>query len=210
MEGYATDNVYSGAPPANPWVAADGTWVNMELALWNNAQNTGAQLIAVAAYGGATQTHSSFNSLALRIYALASYLLAVPASGHPKMDFSYQGTNQGPTSCTTISYYPEWELNYGTPTQNAYYDSTNKVYRRAFTQGEVFVNPSSTTSTATITFSSPVYRVTPAGANIPGIPNNLGGDNGNGSGTISEPAITSLTLPPYSAAIVLNALQTVN
>ncbi len=203
MEGFATSNAFSPAPPADPWVAVDGTWVNMELALWNNSQNPKARIVATATYGAATQVYADFDALGLRLYALASYLLAYSGAAQPRSYFYYQP----PIVCKQIYYFPEWKLDYGTPTKDPYYDTAKNVYRRKFTNGEVFVNPSSTASTGTITFQNTVYLVRPAGGNIPGIPNNLGGDGGHGDGTLTEPPITSLTLPPHSAAIVLNARQ---
>ena len=65
---------------------------------------------------------------------------------------------------------------------------------RHYTNGLVVVNPSS--NSATITLSATYYQATPQGGGpVP--------SDGSAPGSLSYPAVTSLTLAPDTAAVLL-------
>jgi len=199
MEGFATSNAYTLAN-ADPWVAFDSTWINMMTAMLNNSANTNAKLVVTVSYGAPDGTYPDFTAQGLRLYALASYLLG--ATDH---SYFFYGVG-GSSGCQNVSYFPEWDVNYGTPTNTVANDQNYNVYRRSFSNAEVFVNPSSTTASNPIPVSVPMYRVEPSGGYIPGIPDNLAGDNGQGTGQLQlvpyAPG-SSFTVPPASAVILV-------
>ncbi|MBL7170306.1 MAG: hypothetical protein ISS48_04760, partial [Candidatus Aenigmarchaeota archaeon] len=96
-----------------------------------------------------------------RLYSLASFLLGKQS----KSSFSF-----GPYS-NKKSGYPEYYIKIGEPTQSfnsvdEYYVSDKKVYRRRFTNGLVFVNPSATVTSTAIGLSKTYYKVNPIGGTI--------------------------------------------
>ncbi len=123
-----------------------------------------------------------------RIYGLASYLMC-------KGDFHYLALNW---SETTTVYLPEMDLLVGQPIET-YLDVTqyrhgSGIYGRRFERALVLINPGE----ATITEALPttMYRVDPDGGVVP----ELGGD-----GQLLYTPVSSVTLGPYSAAILLDS-----
>jgi len=104
-------------------------------------------------------------------------------------------------------WWPEYDIPIGAPVNSAgtsienLYDSANQVYRRKFDNGFVLVNPTSpwdgTGITVTIKLGG-TYRqaVTSGGGEVPA--------NGKPTGRVTYKNVTKVTLPPYSAAILLN------
>jgi hypothetical protein len=129
------------------------------------------------------------------MFALGTYLLI-------KGSHTYLNIIQGEAP----EWYPEYDIPIGTPTQSAgsnidsLYDSANQVYRRSFDNGFVLVNAQDTTgTTVTVNLGGTYYLAqTSGGGTVPasGIP----------TGAVTYRATTQITLPPYSAAVLLNEM----
>jgi hypothetical protein len=124
--------------------------------------------------------------VATRTYYLANYLLV--KGHHTYLDYFAGGP---------LEWYPEWKVDLGAPSgaQATSVASmlTGGVYRRDFAKGSVLVNPSASSVTVTITGN----QVVPSGGGTV----DAAGDE---PGTVSTSAVTSVTLAPTSAAIVLH------
>ena len=124
-----------------------------------------------------------------RMFALGTYLLLKGSRTYFNLE-----TDMAP------EWWPEYDVPIGAPTQNAgtnvdnLYDSANHVYRRNFTNGFVLVNP--TGSSYTVNLGGTYYRVSTSGGGLvpfSGIP----------SGSVTTSAVSSVTLPAYSAVVLL-------
>ncbi len=133
-----------------------------------------------------------------RMFATGSYLLL-------KAGKSYLNIELG----TEPEWWPEYDIPIGAPAESAVADISeldadgNDVYRRRFDNGLVLVNPTNPWDgsgvTRTINLDGTLYLAeTSGGGTVPpsGIP----------TGTVSYRAVTSVELPPYSAAVLLNSM----
>jgi len=129
---------------------------------------------------------SSTSDVATRMYYLGNYLLV--KGHHTYLDY-FQG---GP-----LEWYPEWGIDLGAPTTPATTDVTTLasggVYRRDFAKGSVLVNPTSSPVTVTISGN----QVVPMGGGAVD-------STGTGPGSLSMNAVTSVTVGPTTAEIVLH------
>ena len=127
-----------------------------------------------------------------RMFATASYLLI-------KGSRTYLSLLT--TDDLVLEYYPEYTINLGgaasapTTIDDLWYESWG-VYRRDYTNGIVLVNPD--VSPVTIANLGATYSnvVASGGGSV-----NVSGDY---AGSLSSTPITSLTMPPYSGAILLH------
>lgn len=132
-----------------------------------------------------------------RMFALGSYLLV-------KGNHSYLNLDLGQEP----EWWPEYDIAIGAPTNPAagdvasLYDSTNHVYRRTFDNGVVLVNPTNPSdgsgATRTVNLGGTYYLAETSGGGV--VP-----DTGIPTGTVTYHAVTSVTLGPYSAAVLLTA-----
>ncbi len=141
------------------------------------------KLLAVISYG-------KVDDVQARIYALASYLLI----SRSNTTFYYS------PECDELTYLPEWELKLGKPKGQVGSLSElqllgGQVYARTFSRGLVLVNPGDSSAPA-IQLNKRYSLALPAGGDVPA----LGGD-----GTLSLIPVSSVTLPPHSAAILVSA-----
>lgn len=131
-----------------------------------------------------------------RLFAVGSYLLIKGSRTYFNLELDY-----------APEWWPEYDLPVGYPTQNAGADIDNLLlpsglYRRNFNNGFVLVNPTNpwdgTGQTIPITLGGTYYLAqTSGGGEVP--------VNGIPTGSITYQAVTSLNLPPYSAAVLFNA-----
>jgi len=130
-----------------------------------------------------------------RMFALGTYLLI-------KGSRTFLNIIQGEPP----EWYPEYDIPIGAPTQSAgsdivsLYDPANRVYRRTFDNGFILVNgQDSTGTTATVNLGGTYYLAQTSGGGTvspSGIP----------TGEVTYQATTQVTLPPYSAAVLLNEM----
>lgn len=130
-----------------------------------------------------------------RMFVLGTYLLV---KGTQTFLSIVQG--EGP------EWYPEYDIRIGTPTQSAgsdianLYDPVKQVYRRTFDNGFALLNAQdSSGTTVTVNLGGTYYLAQTSGGG-PVSP------SGNPTGEVSYRAVTSVTLPPNSAAILLNEM----
>ena len=132
-----------------------------------------------------------------RMFALGSYLLV-------KGDRTYLNIDLG----LDPEWWPEYDIPIGSPTQSITSDITDldpdgdRIYRRNFDNGFVLVNPTSpwdgTGITRTISLGGTCYlAATSGGGIVPG--------TGIPGGTVSYGPVTSVTLQPYSAAVLFTS-----
>jgi len=132
-----------------------------------------------------------------RLFALGTYLLIKGRRTYLNLELDLDP-----------EWWPEYDIPIGAPSQSAgtqitnLYDATNQVYRRNFSNGFVLVNPTSSWDgsgvTRTVNLGGSYYRaVTSGGGAVPtsGVP----------TGTVTYQAVTSVTLPPYTAVVLFNA-----
>ncbi|HEX8792865.1 MAG TPA: putative glycoside hydrolase [Polyangiaceae bacterium] len=124
--------------------------------------------------------------VAKRMYYLGNYLLV--KGHHTYLDYFASGP---------LEWYPEWGIDLGAPSTAATTDVgtllTGGVYRRDFAKGSVLVNPSSAPVTVSITGN----QVVPMGGGAVDT-------TGATPGTLSMNAVTSVTVGPTTAEIVLH------
>lgn len=123
-----------------------------------------------------------------RIYGLASYLMC-------KGEFHYVAMSYSETNTV---YFPEMDLAMGQPIET-YLEATqyrhgSGLYGRRFEKGLVLINPGESTISETLPRS--MYRVDPVG----GMVTDLGGD-----GHLTYTPVSSVTLGPYAAVILLDS-----
>jgi hypothetical protein len=138
------------------------------------------------------QTYPDAGDVDERLFVLGSYLLVKGRYTYINLE-----TSDAP------EWFPEYGIDLGVPTDalpaniSTYLDLTWNVYVRHYARGMVLVNP--TDSSRTISLGGTYYRVIPSG----------GGEvapDGTAPGSLSYTAVTSLTLDPHRAAILLNQL----
>ncbi|HPH97955.1 MAG TPA: putative glycoside hydrolase [Anaerolineaceae bacterium] len=130
-----------------------------------------------------------------RMFALGSYLLIKGNRTYFNLELDY-----------APEWWPEYDLPIGSPTQNAGTAITNLrlasgLYRRSFSNGFVLVNPTNpwdgSGQTIPINLGGTYYLAqTSGGGEVP--------ESGIPTGVITYQAVTSLNLPPYSAAVLFN------
>jgi hypothetical protein len=128
----------------------------------------------------------SADNLSKRRYLLANYLLVKGTRTY----LSYFASS-------TLDWYPEWELDFGPAQKTAARASDllwNGVYRRDFTKGVVLVNPG--TTPVRIALDQPLKRVEPEGGGAVA-------SGGTVTGRLTTTTVTTLTLGPTSAEILL-------
>ncbi len=130
---------------------------------------------------------ASSGDVPTRMYYLGNYLLV--RGHHTYLDYFANGP---------LEWYPEWGIDLGAPTGPAATDvSTMAVagggYRRDFANGSVVVNPTG----AAIDFTIAGMQVTPTGGGA--VPT-----SGLAPGGLSMTAVTSVSVPAHSAAVVLH------
>jgi hypothetical protein len=131
-----------------------------------------------------------------RMFALGSYLLV-------KGNCTYVNLDSG----LEPEWWPEYDVAIGRPTESAgtdvesLYDAAAGLYRRDFDNGFVLVNPTSpwdgTGATRSVALGGTYHLAECSG----------GGDlpaDGVPTGSVTYRAVTSISLPPYSAAVLLN------
>lgn len=136
-----------------------------------------------------------------RLFALGSYLLV-------KGDRTFLNIELGPDP----EWWPEYDIAIGAPVAKpaaniaALDPDGDAIYRRNFDNGFVLVNPTNPWDgsgvTRTVALGGTYYRAETTGGGI--VPS-----SGIPTGSVSYRAVTSVTLPPYSAAVLLNAQPTV-
>jgi hypothetical protein len=127
----------------------------------------------------------SADNLSKRRYFLANYLLVKGTRTYLAYFVS------------RLDWYPEWELDFGPAQKNAARASDllwNGIYRRDFTKGVVLVNPG--TTPVSVSFDQPLKRVEPQGGGAVG-------PGGTVTGSLATTTVTTLTLGPTSAEILL-------
>ncbi len=127
----------------------------------------------------------SANNLSKRRYLLANYLLVKGTRTY----LAYFASG--------LDWYPEWELDFGPAQKNAARASDllwNGVYRRDFAKGVVLVNPG--TTPVRIALEQPLKRVEPQGGGAVA-------SGGTVTGRLATTTVTTLTLGPTSAEILL-------
>ena len=132
-----------------------------------------------------------------RLFALGSYLLVKSSHPYLNIDLGFEP-----------EWWPEYDIPVGTATEGAttsiadLYDSANQVYRRDFDNGFVLVNSTSPWDgsgiTRTVSLGGSYYLAEPSsGGEVPA--------SGLPTGSLSYRAVTSVVLPPFSAAVLLNS-----
>lgn len=135
------------------------------------------------------------NQVALRLYALASYLLVANAQSRFYMT----------TSCQSFSYFPEWNLELG-QAQQAFssiaqaYDPKLKVFARRFEKGMVIVNPDAK-DTWPVQLPQAMYALLPSGGDVVEL---------KGDGKIKYQQVQKIELAPRTAVILLNEAPETN
>jgi hypothetical protein len=133
-----------------------------------------------------------------RMFALGSYLLVKGGRTYLNIELDLPP-----------EWWPEYDIAIAAPIESAggdianLYDAANQVYRRDFDNGFVLVNPTNpwdgTGYTATVNLGGVYYlAVTSGGGEVPA--------DGTRPGSVSYSPVASVTLPPYSAAVLLNAM----
>jgi Hypothetical glycosyl hydrolase family 15 len=128
----------------------------------------------------------SADNLSKRRYLLANYLLVKGTRTY----LAYFASSP-------FDWYPEWELDLGPAQKNAARASDlkwNGLYRRDFAKGVVLVNPGMTP--VRVALDLPLKRVEPQGGGAVG-------SGGRATGRLVTTAVTTLTLGPTSAEILL-------
>ena len=125
-----------------------------------------------------------------RLFALGTYLLVKGSRAFLNSELDLEP-----------EWWPEYDVPIGAPLTGpaasaaAMYDAGAGVYRRAFDNGEVLVNPSGTTREVALGRTRRLLEVS-GGGTLPasGVP----------TGTLSYRLVTHVTLPPQSGAVLLD------
>ena len=131
-----------------------------------------------------------------RMFTLGSYLLAKGARSYLNLD---NGLDP--------EWWPEYDIPIGRPTEGArtsiedLYDDVAGVYRRAFDNGFVLVNPTNpwdgSGTTAIVDLGGTYYLAECSrGGYLP--------EDGVPTGSVTYRRVSSVTLPPYSTAVLLD------
>jgi hypothetical protein len=130
---------------------------------------------------------SAPTDVATRMYYLGNYLLV--KGHHTYLDYFAAGP---------LEWYPEWSIDLGAPTMAPTTDVTTLasggVYRRDFAKGSVLVNP--TSSGVMVSLGGTYNQVVPSGG---------GAVDATGAtpGTLTMQSVTSVTVGPTTAVVVL-------
>lgn len=124
-----------------------------------------------------------------RLFALGSYLLIKGNRTYLNLE-----TSEEP------EWWPEYDIEIGSPLQGPVADiddlATGGIYRRDFTGGFVLVNPAEDGPVIVMNLGGPFMRVTAAGGGpVP--------ENGLPAGALTYQVMSSISLPPASAAVLL-------
>jgi len=127
-----------------------------------------------------------------RLFALGSYLLI-------KGERTYLNLE----SDMAPEWWPEYDIAIGSPLQSpvAAIDDlvSGGVYRRDFTNGFVLVNPAEEGAAITVNLGGTFRRMQPNGGGPVG-------EDGVPTGSLTYQTVTSVSLPPYSATVLLEML----
>jgi len=129
-----------------------------------------------------------------RMFTVGSYLLVKGDRAFVNIEVGFEP-----------EWYPEYDIPVGAPTQTAgtditsLYSSTSRVYRRNFDNGFVLVNPRESGTAITVNLGGTYYLAKTSGGGI--LP-----ASGAPTGTVTYEGVTHVTLPPYSTAVLLNAV----
>lgn len=129
-----------------------------------------------------------------RMFAVGIYLLV-------KGDHTYLNIELGPEP----EWYPEYDIPIGAPKQSPVsdiqnlYSATIGVYRRDFDNGFVLVNARESGTAVRVNLGETFYLVQTSGGGIVS-------DSGLPTGRITYQAVESVSLLPYSAAVLLNTI----
>lgn len=127
-----------------------------------------------------------------RLFALGSYLLI-------KGDRTYLNLE----SDMAPEWWPEYDIAIGSPLQPPVADiddlASGGVYRRDFTNGFVLVNPAEDGAAIHVNLGGTFRLVQPSGGGTVG-------EDGVPTGSLSYQSVTSVSLPPYSAVVLLQML----
>ncbi|HUB10133.1 MAG TPA: putative glycoside hydrolase [Myxococcales bacterium] len=136
------------------------------------------------------QTYPSLSDVGERMFVLGTYLLVKGAHTYLNLDASGQ----------SLQWMPEYGLDLGAATDplpsdiSTLLDATWNVYVRHYANGLVLVNPSG--SAQTIALGGTYYQATPQGGGpVP--------SDGSSPGSLTYPAVTSVTLAADTAAVLL-------
>lgn len=194
---------YAIVPNAGSWItsrdpttyaAADGVMIE-GFALWADddpftREDWELQMDRVVRYVAQDKlliAQSYVTSPRARMFALGSYLLI-------KGSHSYINLELGEEP----EWWPEYAIDLGEPlataTEGIAELASGSLYRRDFANGLVLVNPGETA--ATVTLASDYRRAEPQGGGF--VP-----ENGIAPGTLTYTTVRSVTLEPYSAAVVV-------
>lgn len=137
------------------------------------------------------QTYPDASDVGERLFVLGTYLLIKGAHTYVNMD-----TGLDP------EWFPEYAVALGRPVDplpvsiSGLFDPTWNVYVRHYSQGMVLVNPSASPR-GVINLGGTFARVVPVGGGaVPA--------DGSAPGSLSYTSVTSLTLQPHEAVILLN------
>ena len=138
------------------------------------------------------QSYPGAGSAQERMFATASYLLIKGSATY---------LNLLASDAVALEYYPEYTLDLGGARGalpagiNSLWNASWGVYRRDYTNGIVLVNPGdSTVNIASL--GGTYWRVTTTGGGVVST-------SGSYGGSVTATAVTSLSLPPVSAAVLL-------
>lgn len=138
------------------------------------------------------QTYPNPDDVNERLFVLGTYLLIKGEHTYLNLDIALEP-----------EWFPEYTLDLGAPLDPlpaevaSYLDPTWQVYVRRFAKGLVLVNPEAVTRD--INLGGTHYRATPSGGGL--VP-----ADGHAPGTVNYAAVTSISLGPQQAAIVVNSL----
>jgi hypothetical protein len=137
------------------------------------------------------QTYPSGTDVGERMFVLGTYLLVKGLHTYVNLDAYGQ----------QIQWFPEYEIDLGAAVDPlpgqiaALLDATSNLYVRHYAKGRVLVNPGASTLSAT--FNTTYYQVTPQGGGTVAT-------DGSTDGTLSTSPVTSVSLGPHSAAVLLD------
>jgi Hypothetical glycosyl hydrolase family 15 len=137
------------------------------------------------------QTYPTDTDLDERMFILGTYLLIKGDTTYVNMEAKGQ----------EIQWFPEYGVDLGVATDplptdiSTFLDATSGAYIRHYANGLVLVNPGASTLTAS--FMQTYYQVAALGGGVVGA-------DGGAPGSLSTSAVTSVTLAPDTAAVLLN------
>jgi hypothetical protein len=133
------------------------------------------------------------NTLADRQFLVATYLLL--KGKHTFVNLAGSG----------VTYFPEYELDFGAPVTSTPQDvsayASAGAYRRDFAHGSVIVNPSA--SSVSVSLGTTLYQISSTGGGPVGDAD-LDGNGNYIGGSLTSSAVTSVTLAPQTAALLLD------